>query len=612
MYRYIALVWNPGHPAASSRADSFCNALVHSKRHWTALIRVRGMAIFSPTPRHVAIQAYKLPGNAGIILGQLFPTNDASWSPSWTPTFSARETAYPSTDSGRSFLRKYWGGYIAFFRDDAGSHCQIIRECSGKIPCYRFAQDSVQVFFSDVSDLQIIGLSHFDIDWSYLAAYLYTCDMQVRKTALVGVSELLAGDAVEVNEDSVRHYSVWDPRAIVRTDLIDDYEEAKQLLRSTTQFCINAWGSVYDNIALRLSGGLDSAIVLGSLTLAKTAPRVTCLHQYSDNPRDDERAYARLAAAAAKVPMIEQLRTPGGDKLDAVLTLGQKFPRPNIQAMFGAHDLEANAKIAVGLNAEAAWTGQGGDHLFFQARSSLGAADYVSHNGFDFGLFKAISDSARLSRESYFSVLRSAWKLGRGRTAWKPGEMLKRYSVHFLNKDALPDDPEIYTANVWTVDTDDLPKGTRFQIFILTELLNRHKPLPSVEPVDEHHPLVSQPLIELCLRIPTYNLLRGGRERALARDAFADRVPSQILQREDKGDTSAYAIDTIRRSEPFVSQLLFDGLLVQHRLISPEALKPYILHGQSLRMEHLWPLLSCIAAELWARAWTDSAVSAAV
>jgi asparagine synthase (glutamine-hydrolysing) len=573
---------------------------------------VRGLAIFSSTPRHVAIQAYELPGDAGIILGRLFPTNDASWSPNWTPKFSAEETARLSSDSGRSFLRKYWGGYIAFFRDYAGSHCQIIRECSGKIPCYRFAHDSVQIFFSDVSDLQTIGLSHFDVDWSYLAAFLYSCDMQVRKTALVGVSELLAGDAVDVNGDSVRHYSVWDPRRIVRTDLISDYEEAKQLLRSTTQQCINAWSSVYDNIALRLSGGLDSAIVLGSLALAQSAPRVTCLHQYSDDPRDDERTYARLAAAAAKVPLIEQLRAPGGDKFDAALTLGQSFPRPNIQAMFGAHDLEANTKIAAGLNAEAAWTGQGGDHLFFQARSSLGAADFVSHNGLDFGLFKAISDSARLSGESYFSVLRSAWKLGRGRAAWKPGEVLERYSMHFLNKDALPDNVEIYTANAWTVDTEDLPKGTRFQIFVLTELLNRHKPLPGVEPVEEHHPLVSQPLIELCLRIPIYNLLRGGRQRALARDAFADRVPSQILQREDKGDTSAYAIDTIRRSEPFVRQLLFDGLLAQHRLISPEALKPYILHGQSLRVEHLWPLLSCVAAELWARAWTDSTVSVAI
>jgi asparagine synthase (glutamine-hydrolysing) len=190
--------------------------------------------------------------------------------------------------------------------------------------------------------------------------------------------------------------------------------------------------------------------------------------------------------------------------------------------------------------------------------------------------------------------------------------VLKRYSAHFLNKDALPDDPETYTANAWTVDTDDLPKGTQFQIFTLAELLNRHKPLPSVEPVDEHHPLLSQPLIELCLRIPIYNLLRGGRQRALARDAFADRVPSRILRREDKGDTSAYAIDTIRGSEPFVRQLLFDGLLAQHRLINPEALKPYILQGQSLRVEHLWPLLSCVAAELWARAWTDSTVSVTV
>jgi asparagine synthase (glutamine-hydrolysing) len=464
------------------------------------------------------------------------------------------------------------------------------------------------VFFSDISDLRTIGLSRFDIDWRYAAAFLYSCDIQVRNTGLLGVTELLAGDAVEFNENSVRQYSAWDPRTVVRGALIRDYEQAKSLLTSTTQFCIDAWGSVFTNIVHRLSGGLDSAVVLGSLMQAPVRPRITCTHQFSDHPRDDERPYARLAAAAANVPLLEQPRATVQGQFDATLRSGQKFPRPNIQAIFGTSDLDVNTKIATDLNAEATWTGQGGDHIFFQTRTSFGAADYMLCNGLNFGLVRAVSDSARFSREPYLSVLHSAWRLARDRTSMQTQQVLKllNHTVPFVNSDALPADLESYTAHDWTTEASDIPKGKQLQIFFLAELLNRHKPLPNVEPVPEHHPLISQPLIELCLRIPSYQLLRGGRHRALARDAFADRVPTEILLREDKGDTTTVVTDTIRRSEPFIRELLLDGMLVKQQVISRKALEPYIVHGQSFRPEHVWPLLSCIATELWALAWTES------
>ena len=48
-------------------------------------------------------------------------------------------------------------------------------------------------------------------------------------------------------------------------------------------------------------------------------------------------------------------------------------------------------------------------------------------------------------------------------------------------------------------------------------------------------PLLSQPLVELCLRIPTYVLIRSGRDRALARRAFAADLPAEIVRALPKG-----------------------------------------------------------------------------
>src|SRR5260370_215629 len=149
--------------------------------------------------------------------------------------------------------------------------------------------------------------------------------------------------------------------------------------------------------------------------------------------------------------MIELPRAPEGEEFNAMLIKGQELPRPSIQALFGSAALEALTKIARKSKAECAWTGQGGDHLFFQAHSSLGAADYVARRGIDAGFAKAVIDSANLSREPYYSVLRSAWKLGRCRAPWTGADTpnCKNRKAPFLNPDSLPHHLESYMAHPW-------------------------------------------------------------------------------------------------------------------------------------------------------------------
>jgi len=144
------------------------------------------------------------------------------------------------------------------------------------------------------------------------------------------------------------------------------------------------------------------------------------------------------------------------------------------------------------------------------------------------------------------------------------------------------------------------------QIRFLSEVANRHRPIARLERAPQHHPLLSQPLIEVCLQIPTYHLLRGGRERGLAREAFADRVPSQILRRRDKGSILSHATEMIRESEPFVRELLLEGVVARVGVHVRRELEPYIVQGHAFREEHMLPLLACIAAEVWARTCSHS------
>jgi hypothetical protein len=120
----------------------------------------------------------------------------------------------------------------------------------------------------------------------------------------------------------------------------------------------------------------------------------------------------------------------------------------------------------------------------------------------------------------------------------------------------------------------DLPPGKRWQIGLLARLLHRHRPVPELQYASKRHPLFSQPLVELCLRIPLYTLLRGGGDRALERAAFRDVVPAPIIRRENKGTVAISAMSKIRECLPFLRELVLGGVLVRERIIDRRRLSP--------------------------------------
>ena len=75
-------------------------------------------------------------------------------------------------------------------------------------------------------------------------------------------------------------------------------------------------------------------------------------------------------------------------------------------------------------------------------------------------------------------------------------------ATYFANSDALTADLQAYSAHPWTLGSHN-----------------------------EHHPLLSQPLIETCLRIPVHLLATEGWDRAVARRAFSTDLPAEVYQR---------------------------------------------------------------------------------
>jgi asparagine synthase (glutamine-hydrolysing) len=117
------------------------------------------------------------------------------------------------------------------------------------------------------------------------------------------------------------------------------------------------------------------------------------------------------------------------------------------------------------------------------------------------------------------------------------------------------------------------------------------------------HPLLAQPVLELCLSLGVWVLTRGGRDRALARAAFADRVPAAVLARRSKGELTSLYTRTVAASLPFLREHLLEGCLVSAGILDAPALAAMLDPDVLIRRADAAEVLSAAAIESWARRW---------
>ncbi len=601
MYPYVAFIRNAQDPSVNVAMQQLTNQFRRLHPEWLLLDEGRGLSLFHAPPAGRSMGAIVLPAGSGAILGTLFPANLEVSPRGWTPVIDENCAEEIVRTQGRHLMNEYWGGYLAFLANRDGTVHHVVRDCSGKLPCYIVAHGDITILTANIEDLDSLALPRFSINARFLAGFIYSAELSQRECALNEVKELLAGESLELKSARATQFSLWDPRAICEQNVVEDFGVAARQVRRVTQACVDFWASKYDRIVHQLSGGLDSSVILGCLKTSAFRPQVTCVHLESSGAGESESAFARLVAGAAGFKLVVQPGYSQHSRYDERIFRLPRAPKPSVAHLGITIESDLRNLIPSQTKAEAIWDGQGGDQLFFQGHSSFGAVDYAYRHGIAGAFAEHVRDAVRLSRSSYWAVLQKSIRLGLFRSDWQPEDEYHREAT-FLNAEILPANIINYVWQPW-LDSSDLPPGKRWQIGLLACLIHRHRPVPGLQYADHHHPLFSQPLLELCLRIPTYTLLRRGVDRALERTAFRDCVPESIIQRENKGTIAMAFMSKIRESLPFIRDLLLDGVLVQERIIERATLAPYLAANRPMNLRVLWPFLSCIAAEVWARKW---------
>lgn len=594
VFRYIALAWDDRIAAHRATAMRLSLALREYDGCQIALMRP-GLHVFTAGTRQGINGVYPLSCDRGVVLGRLFRRDELGRSGSTDVRLSTDDAERIVRTGGQALIHDYWGRYVAFLPAAFGG-TQVLRDPCGTLPCWRLQHDGVGLAFSWLEDvLQALpDIPLPTIDWDGLAAHILFGHLGGRATALEGIRQVPPGESAPLVPGIGSPALLWNAVELAREGAHKDLAGAADQLRQTTRACAQAWADCYDPILLRLSGGLDSAILLSCLDRNRSEARITCLNYHSPGSDSDERGYARLAASHAGRPLVERQRDLDF-RLQEVLDVA-RMPLPgSYVGRMGTSRMDA--EVAAALGAVAMFTGGGGDQLFFELRCTWPAADYLRTRGLDRGFLNAALDAARLGRVSVWNAIWRAVADGlhptdpcdeSGRHLMLAGPQLLaplRQRERFIH-------PALHA-------THRLPIGKLHQVHDLSCAFDYYDPYQRQAAPELVNPLLSQPLMELCLALPTFVLTRGGRGRALVRQAFAGDIPAQVAGRRSKGGMEEHIAAVLQRNLAFARSLLLDGQLVRHGLLDRARLEATLSGRISPQAAHVGEVHNYIAIEAW-------------
>ena len=596
----LALIWDPVDPAAVAAAGDIDRHVRRGAPDAPRYTVRDGCVLHDLTTgtsgRHV------LPITdgevSGAVFGRLFRRTSALTPAPPLSVLDQEAGRRIASSCGARLMTDYWGAYLAFLTSDDGT--MVLTEPTSSIPCFYCQTHGVTLVFSHLELCPLPDWIRFEPDLDFIVKLLAYDKIQTGQSGLRGVRELVGGCRLHVSGSRAREEVVWDPRQVALKGLERAPAEAAACLRQTVSCVVRTWGQACPRLALNLSGGLDSAIVAACLVQEPGALDMRAVHFILQGGDPPEAALARAVALELGIELTEcliypaePLPTPDGHPLSA---------RPFRE--FLGRRADADRRQALGLAGRTVFTGQGGDHLFLETRDPLIFADYLRRHGPGRRAAHELLAAARLSGESVWHVLAESLShlvAGPRETAAIRSIRERQTGLNRLTHERL-DASDLLP--VWACVPEGLPPAKFAQVSGLAHMIQIRESLALPGTDETVHPLISQPLVELCLQLPAYLLCHGGRGRGLVRQAFAGRLPDQIRLRRSKGDASRFYIEQLKANRDLLADTLMNGALVANGLINRADVEAALRPGSYGVDTFGRMILVCYVIEAWLGRWT--------
>lgn len=494
--------------------------------------------------------------------------------------------AQPDTPTG--LVAACWGRYVAVWSQPSGE-IQVLRDPSGALPCYYRQIAGHMLVATDLELIERATPAPRRLDWSEIARILGAGDLRSPATGLSELRELPAGALLTVGPDRCQVTQIWSPWTFAAGSRDLALEEHATNLRACVDMVVAALGGAYPDALATVSGGLDSSIV--TLGLGPAARSLACLTVATTDPSGDERRYARLVAEAVRAGYVERFLDAGD--VDLGRSQAAHLPRP-----LGRPFMQSMAKIiaeaAKDSGATAVFNGSGGDNVFCFLQSATPVTDRLLAQGVRRAL-STLHDVAEMSKASYLEVASAALRrsLPRNRAYhW-------RANARFLSADHAAQSGAY--DHPWLHPPSGVRIGTVAHLAMLLRMQNYLDPWRADDRFEVLNPLMSQPVIETCLAIPSWVWCAGGEDRAVARHAFEDLLPGPIRRRSWKGGPDSFIGRLAEDNRAFMRERLIDGELASRNCFDRGAISAVLDEPRPMSASDALRLLALTDAEAWVR-----------
>lgn len=576
-YQYLALV--KACPSANTLRVSEAQA---------DLLHIRGLRpclTAGSLQLYVSAETPVLPVPGGVVIGHLFSNDGMPAKPGAFPTPLDRAAL------AKHLLERYWGEYLMFQpANESVAGLDVLREPSGGVSCVYAIESGTGFITSDISLATSLGLYHQQVDWDFISQAVVYPHVKTARTALTGVRELLPGCSLLLRSMNTVVREDWSPWTFVaRSHRHRVAQEATAEVRTTVTSVIKTWAETDKAILMELSGGLDSSIV--ATCLHGTDAQVSCCTMVTPVPGADERQYARLVTDALGLKLHAMELGFESARFDLTPPALTTTPRLGVLQRVSHEILEAAARVH---DATSFFSGGGGDSVFCYLNNAAPAADAFRERGLSAGLH-AIRNLSDLHQCTHWKTGRLALKkLLRGAKApYKPNRSLLDPSVPTTIPEPHP----------WLTAPEGALPGDQERIADLagTQVFRDSAPRGRERGCWLRLPLLSQPVMEACLKVPSWMWIAGGQNRAIARAAFAEQLPRDVLERRSKGNFVNYLGAIYQRQKAQMHEYLLNGHLRAHHALDTGALKDFFAAPLPARDTSFTRIFDLCMIESWIR-----------
>ncbi len=531
-------------------------------------------------------------------------------------THSDTETIVHAYEEWGEDCPRYLRGMFAFAIYDIKAQTLFLaRDRVGKKPLLYTTVEGQFLFASEFQALLACPEVPRRPNLAAIAAYLATSCIPAPLTGYEGIHKLPPAHWLMIRDGKINTQRYWDldpffePSRKLR---ISEAEAAEELLHRLEEAVrIRLMSEV--PLGAFLSGGIDSSAIVALMSRLSSQPVKTFSIGFKES-EFSEVEHARRIAERYGTDHTEIIVEPDAMEVLPLLVRHYGEPYADSSAVPTFYVSQATRRhVTVALN------GDGGDEVFggYDRYRAMQMTDRVPNALLRLGATAANlvpsdtnfrSRRARIKRLLEASALPTAQRYFRWTSAFSVAQKAQLYTPEFKAAVGFPQ--VVHPVQKWlsdhpNLDIVDACLLTDTMTYLPDDLLVKVDITSMANSLEARSPFLDHPLMEWAAQLPTHFKVRGKTTKYILRQALAQLVPQENMQRPKMG----FGVPVGRWFQGPMKTMLCDTLLSERALsrgyFQPDQVRRMVEHHLDAQADHTYRLWALLMLELWHHEFID-------